>query len=122
VAPHRHHRPTQTSSGLDMTPGSAAGLCRGSIRVRSGPTRCCKRRTRPWTDLPSKGEPMGTNLPPGIRQLPIYRAGLYAGQDIGLRIALDALTGERGRPERLGGSPACRVYAEGALLAVSKGC
>jgi hypothetical protein len=68
---------------------------------------------------------MATNLPPGIRQLPIYKAGLSAGQDIGLRIALDAITAERGRQERLGsspdsGSPACRVYADGALLAVSK--
>jgi len=56
-----------------------------------------------------------------IRVLPIYRDGFNAGQDLGLRIALDAITAERIRQERLdSGSQACRVYAEGALLAVAK--
>ena len=61
-----------------------------------------------------------------IRSLPIYRDGFSAGQDVGLAIALDAITAERGHQERLGsqpdhpGSPACRVYANGVLLTVSK--
>jgi hypothetical protein len=56
-----------------------------------------------------------------IRVLPLYRDGFRAGQDTGLRIALDALTAERGRQaETHPGSPACRVYADGALLAVSR--
>jgi hypothetical protein len=32
-----------------------------------------------------------------LRDLPIYRHGFSAGQDVELRIALDALTAERGR-------------------------
>jgi hypothetical protein len=60
-----------------------------------------------------------------IRALPIYRAGFAAGQDVGLRLALNAITAERGHQERLAthpdaGSPACRVYANGVLLGVAK--
>jgi hypothetical protein len=59
-----------------------------------------------------------------IRALPIYQAGLSAGADIGLRIALDALTAERSRQERLmaddAGSDARRVYAGGVLLDVAR--
>jgi hypothetical protein len=68
---------------------------------------------------------MTQNSTHDVRRLPIYRDGLAAGTDIGLRIALDALTNERARQERLGsspdsGSPACRVYADGCLLAVAR--
>jgi hypothetical protein len=45
-----------------------------------------------------------------IRQLPIYVEGFHAGQDVGLRIALDAITQERIRQTLLQdtypGSPA----------------
>jgi hypothetical protein len=58
------------------------------------------------------------------RELPIYLDGFHAGQDVGLRIALDALTAERVHQDQLArhpdsGSPACRVYADGVLLAVA---
>jgi hypothetical protein len=60
-----------------------------------------------------------------IRALPIYREGFTAGRDVGLAIALAAITAERAHQERLAsrpdsGSPACRVYADGVLLAVAK--
>lgn len=38
---------------------------------------------------------MTSNLPPGIRDLPIYQAGFSDGRDVGLREALDAITQER---------------------------
>jgi hypothetical protein len=101
-----------------MTPGSATSLCRGSIRVRSGPARCTNTVARPRTDLPLKGEPMATNLPLGVRELPLYRDGFRVGQDTGLRIALDALTAERNR--QVDTRPDSRAYADGCLLAVSK--
>jgi hypothetical protein len=69
---------------------------------------------------------MTDNITNDIRALPIYRDGVQHGTDIGLAIALDAITAERGHQERLGsqqghpGSPACRVYANGVLLTVSK--
>jgi hypothetical protein len=70
--------------------------------------------------------PDGINFNPNIRALPIYQDGLSLGLSIGLRIAMDALTAERGLQERLGeqpdhpGSPACREYAEGVLLTITK--
>jgi hypothetical protein len=69
---------------------------------------------------------MSTKISPGIAALPIFQDGVQHGTDIGLRIALDAITSERQHQERLGsqpdhpGSPACRVYADGALLTVAK--
>jgi hypothetical protein len=69
---------------------------------------------------------MSTKISPGIAALPIYQDSVQHGTDIGLRLALDAITAERGHQERLGsqpdhpGSPACRVYANGVLLTVSK--
>ncbi len=60
-----------------------------------------------------------------IRELPIYRDGFSAGRDVGLAIALAAITAERAHQERLArhpdsGSHTCRVYADGVLLAVAK--
>jgi hypothetical protein len=56
-----------------------------------------------------------------IRALPIYQLAFSAGIDLGLAIALHAITDERSHQERLtDGSPTCRVYADGCLLAVSK--
>jgi hypothetical protein len=69
-----------------------------------------------------------TNITHDIRELPIYQAGLSAGQDIGLRRALDALTAERTRQDQLmaaepdSGSPvAARLaYTAAVLLDVTK--
>lgn len=59
-----------------------------------------------------------------IRELPIYRAGQRVGVDIGLRIALDALTAERGRQERVAAqhpdATLTYVYAAGRLLDVTR--
>jgi hypothetical protein len=59
-----------------------------------------------------------------VRELPIYRDGFHAGRDVGLAIALAAITAERVHQERLARHPdsgsACRVYADGVLLAVAK--
>jgi hypothetical protein len=60
-----------------------------------------------------------------IRELPIYRDGFTASRNVGLAIALAAITAERAHQERLArhpdsGSHACRVYADGALLVVAK--
>lgn len=58
-----------------------------------------------------------------ITQLPIYRDGFNAGRDVGLRLALDALTAERIRQDRLAaaGSRLEQIaYADGVLLAVAK--
>jgi hypothetical protein len=60
-----------------------------------------------------------------IRKLPLWQDGFARGRDLGLVIALAAITAERTHQELLGaqqdaGSPACRVYADGALLAVAK--
>ena len=68
---------------------------------------------------------MTSNLSPEIRALPIYQSGYLAGVDVGLFVALTAVNAERLHQERLGsaddaGSPACRVYADGALLAVAR--
>jgi len=64
---------------------------------------------------------MPTNLSPEIRSLPLYLAGFSAGQDVGLAIALHAVTSERAWQERLTAGPdACRVYADGALSSVAK--
>jgi hypothetical protein len=59
------------------------------------------------------------------RELPLYLDGFSAGRDVGLAIALAANTAERAHQERLArrpdsGSPACRVYAEGVLLTVTR--
>jgi hypothetical protein len=60
-----------------------------------------------------------------IAKLPIYQDGFRRGTDLGLRLALDALTAERGRQEQMAADRVKRergryVYAEGVLLAVSK--
>jgi hypothetical protein len=59
------------------------------------------------------------------RKLLLHRDGFSAGRDVGLAIALAAITAERADQERLArhpdsGSHTCRVYADGALLAVAK--
>jgi hypothetical protein len=59
------------------------------------------------------------------RELRIYIDGFHAGCDIGLAIALAAITAEHAHQERVArhpdsGSPACRVYADGVLLAVAR--
>jgi hypothetical protein len=68
---------------------------------------------------------MNSNLPLPVRRLPIYLAVYDAGRDVGLRLALDALTAERGRQETMAADRVKRergryVYAEGVLLAVTK--
>jgi hypothetical protein len=62
-----------------------------------------------------------------IASLPLYQDGFAAGQDTGLRLALDQLTQERLRQERLlarlwpGSIKATRIaYCDGVLLSVSK--
>jgi hypothetical protein len=62
-----------------------------------------------------------------IRQLPLFIAGFNDGQDVGLRLALDQLTQERLKQERLlarlypTSTKAARIsYAEASLRAVSK--
>jgi hypothetical protein len=62
-----------------------------------------------------------------IRQLPIYRDAFAEGVDLGTRQALDALTAERDRQERLatkrraGSQVASRhTFAAGILLDVTK--
>jgi hypothetical protein len=74
------------------------------------------KEARPMTD------PM-TN----IRQLPIYVEGFHAGQDTGLRIALDAITQERIRQTHMqathdAASPAAarHEYAAARRVDVSK--
>jgi hypothetical protein len=59
-----------------------------------------------------------------IRKLPLCQDGFAHGQDVGLRLALDALTAERGRQEQHAiqhpESSLTYVYAAGCLLDVSK--
>jgi hypothetical protein len=62
-----------------------------------------------------------------LRQLPIYVEGFHAGQDTGLRIALDAITQERTRQTHMqaphdAASPAAarHEYAAARLVDVSK--
>jgi len=68
---------------------------------------------------------MAPNLPPGIRQLPIYREGFRAGVDAGLVYAMSAITAERGRQERLSdarsesGRASRHDFAVGCLLDVT---
>jgi hypothetical protein len=71
---------------------------------------------------------MPTNLNPDVAALPLYQLGLAAGTDIGLRLALDALTAERIRQGQLAaaepdsGSPvAARLaYTAAVLLDVTR--
>jgi hypothetical protein len=70
---------------------------------------------------------MTSNLSPEIRALPIYVEGFNAGQDVGLRMALDAITQERIRQTHIqathdAASPAAarHEYAEARLVAVSR--
>jgi hypothetical protein len=68
---------------------------------------------------------MAPNLEHTLRAMPGYTVGVQHGTDMGLVIALTAITVERAHQERLAsrpdsGSPACRVYADGVLLAVAK--
>jgi hypothetical protein len=73
---------------------------------------------------------MTSNLPPPVRRLPIYLAGFAVGQDIGLRLALDAICAELTREdERTGVAEATahpsssetkiHAYAAGRLMAVA---
>ena len=60
-----------------------------------------------------------------IRKLPLWQDGFAHGRAVGLRLALDVLTAERGRQEQMAADRVKRergryVYAEGVLLAVSK--
>jgi hypothetical protein len=62
-----------------------------------------------------------------IRNLPIYVEGIHDGQDVGLRIALDAITQERIRQTHMqathdAASPAAarHEYAAARLVDVSK--
>jgi hypothetical protein len=91
----------------------------------------CMVLTTPMQGLdpsPWRHQTMPTNLTPNVAALPLYQLGLHNGQDVGLRLALDALTAEPGRQEQLlaaepdSGSPAtaCLVYAARCLLDVSK--
>jgi hypothetical protein len=70
---------------------------------------------------------MSNNITPEIRALPLYLDGFAAGQDVGLRIALDAITHERIRQTSLQdtypGNPAEAFrhhYCAGRLVDVSK--
>jgi hypothetical protein len=57
-----------------------------------------------------------------LRELPIYRQGFDAGRDVGLRLALDALTAERVHQDELAaaepdsGSPAAARLAYTAAV------
>jgi hypothetical protein len=59
-----------------------------------------------------------------IARLPIWQDGFARGRDVGLAIALTAITAERGHQEQLAAQhPESRltyVYAAGRLLDVSK--
>lgn len=66
-------------------------------------------------------------ITPEVRQLPLYEAGRREGQDIGLRIALDALTKELTRQEfratkhdPSSPSAARHIYAASTLTDVAK--
>jgi hypothetical protein len=70
---------------------------------------------------------MPTNLNPDIAALPLYQLGFHDGQDVGLRIALDAITQERIRQTHMQAthdpaSPAAarHEYAAARLVDVSK--
>jgi hypothetical protein len=70
---------------------------------------------------------MAHNLTPEIAALPLYVEGFNAGQDVGLRIALDAITHERIRQTQIqathdAASPAAarHEYAAARLVDVSK--
>ena len=70
---------------------------------------------------------MAHNLTPEIAALPLYVEGFNAGQDVGLRIALDAITQERIRQTHMqathdAASPAAarHEYAAARLVDVSK--
>jgi hypothetical protein len=70
---------------------------------------------------------MPSNLSPDIAALPLYQLGFHNGQDVGLRVALDQLTQERLKQERLlarcypSSTKAARIsYAEASLREVSK--
>ena len=67
--------------------------------------------------------------PDPARELPIYLDGFHAGRDVGLRIALDAITAESARQEdaalvaALGTDSSSALpheYAAGRLLAVAR--
>jgi hypothetical protein len=68
---------------------------------------------------------MAPNLNPNIAALPLYQLGFHDGQDVGLVIALTAITAERSHQEQLGdrddtGSAAVRIYADGCLASVAR--
>lgn len=66
---------------------------------------------------------MPTNLNPDIRALPLYRDGVAHGTDIGIAIAMHAITRERVHQQQMadGAREQGRyVYADGALHAVAK--
>jgi hypothetical protein len=70
---------------------------------------------------------MTNNITNETRALPLYQLGFHDGQDVGLRIALDAITQERIRQTSLQdtypGNPAEAFrhhYCAGRLVDVSK--
>jgi hypothetical protein len=70
---------------------------------------------------------MPTNLNPDIAALPLYQLGFHDGQDVGLRVALDAITQRADPADALqathdAASPAAarHEYAAGRLVDVSK--
>jgi hypothetical protein len=70
---------------------------------------------------------MPNNLDPEIAALPLYQLGFHDGQDVGLRIALDAITQERIRQTHIqsthdAASPAAarHEYAAARLVDVSR--
>jgi hypothetical protein len=69
---------------------------RESYSKHSGPAGCYQHRGEALIQpfLRKRPDPM-PDTTHNIRQLPIYIEGFSAGQDVGLRIALDAITQER---------------------------
>jgi hypothetical protein len=99
----------------------------GGLHKRSGPAACDEHDGRALEQhLSERRYTMANSLTHDpARALPLYRDGFSAGRDVGLAIALAAITAERVHQERLARdpdarSPACRVYADGVLLALAK--
>ena len=68
---------------------------------------------------------MSNKITNEIRELPIYRDGLAAGEDIAFAVALSAITAERIYQEQMAADestsqPGCHAVADGALLRVAK--
>ena len=66
---------------------------------------------------------MNDNLPTFTRLLPLYIDGFHAGQDVGIVIAMHAITRERVHQQQMADGARAQaryVYADGALHAVAK--